>query len=414
MRVPTTPRTSIGSATAHDSMAHRDETALLSPTRGQLLHGRSQPFTPPETPAGRPGDAVVPFTPVDERMPPEAEEHRSAIEDPIFTSRTPRGSGGALPTIQPLFEGASPRAKANLNALVTRHMQGVHNTSRPAPTRAEYLLALSVVPIVSQRYAEAPRRWLQQERRFLDERFGGASRVGKRATLPAAINGRSSYPRIAPLPVSGGARLDEQRRGSTHRLPTPPPASVQPTGSRASRAPPPLPDSTTPTRTRRQRSRQRSQPRTPTRPQPQPQNTGSAQRSWPRRVVAPSREDVNFGSLPDFSPPLSTLPPNSANLLKAEWRGQALDLTNDPNRGLLHPAEIQLASTLRLSCATYLCTKRRIFQARIEAMRIGKEFRKTDSQQACKIDVNKASKLWTAYDRVGWLRQELFSHHLQR
>jgi len=40
---------------------------------------------------------------------------------------------------------------------------------------------------------------------------------------------------------------------------------------------------------------------------------------------------------------------------------------------------------------------------RIDALRIGKEFRKTDAQQACKIDVNKASKLWSAFDKVGWL-----------
>ena len=33
----------------------------------------------------------------------------------------------------------------------------------------------------------------------------------------------------------------------------------------------------------------------------------------------------------------------------------------------------------------------------------GNEFKKTNAQQACKIDVNKASKLWTAFENVGWL-----------
>ena len=89
-----------------------------------------------------------------------------------------------------------------------------------------------------------------------------------------------------------------------------------------------------------------------------------------------------------------------------------LDLSNDPDRHLLHEAEVNLAATLRLSCATYLCSKRRIFQARIEALRIGKEFRKTDAQQACKIDVNKASKLWSAYEKVGWFRKEYFEKYL--
>jgi len=35
-----------------------------------------------------------------------------------------------------------------------------------------------------------------------------------------------------------------------------------------------------------------------------------------------------------------------------------------------------------------------------------KDFRKTDAQQACKIDVNKASKLWTAFDKAGWFQNK--------
>jgi len=45
-------------------------------------------------------------------------------------------------------------------------------------------------------------------------------------------------------------------------------------------------------------------------------------------------------------------------------------------------------------------------------LRIGKEFRKTDAQQACKIDVNKASKLWTAFDKVGWFKKDFFLQRL--
>jgi predicted DNA-binding ribbon-helix-helix protein len=89
-----------------------------------------------------------------------------------------------------------------------------------------------------------------------------------------------------------------------------------------------------------------------------------------------------------------------------------LDLTNDPDRHMLHEAELNLASTLRLVCATYLCSKRRVFEARIEALKIGKEFRKTDAQQACKIDVNKASKLWQSFEKVGWFNPEYFRQYL--
>jgi hypothetical protein len=129
------------------------------------------------------------------------------------------------------------------------------------------------------------------------------------------------------------------------------------------------------------------------------------------RALGTNRDDTDFHSLPDFSPPLETLGSN-AKALKADWKGQMLDLSNDPDKHLLSPAELNLASTLRLSCATYLCSKRRIFEARLRALGVGKEFRKTDAQQACKIDVNKASKLWTAYERVGWFKPEFFHEHL--
>lgn len=115
-----------------------------------------------------------------------------------------------------------------------------------------------------------------------------------------------------------------------------------------------------------------------------------------------AREDKDFESLPDFCPPLSSLP-NKPNSLKVDWRGAPIDLKGDPHAHLLHPDELSLASNLRLDCATYLTSKRRIFIKRIEAFKIGKEFRKTDAQQACKIDVNKASKLWQAFDKVHWL-----------
>jgi len=123
-------------------------------------------------------------------------------------------------------------------------------------------------------------------------------------------------------------------------------------------------------------------------------------------------EDVDYNALPDFSPPVSTLQ-NSPKTLKADWTStNPLNLSGDPERHLLHDTEVTLAATLRLSCATYLCSKRRIFEARLNALRIGKEFRKTDAQQACKIDVNKASKLWTAFDKVGWFNKDFFLQHL--
>ena len=124
-----------------------------------------------------------------------------------------------------------------------------------------------------------------------------------------------------------------------------------------------------------------------------------------------AREDKDFSALPDYCPPLESLP-SKPNSLKVDWKGAPIDLRNDPHYHLLHPDEVALAANLRLDCATYLTSKRRIFIKRIEAYKIGKEFRKTDAQQACKIDVNKASKLWQAFDKVGWLNAKWIVKYL--
>lgn len=119
----------------------------------------------------------------------------------------------------------------------------------------------------------------------------------------------------------------------------------------------------------------------------------------------PAREDKDFNALEDYCPSVSSLP-SRPNSLKVDWKGAPIDLRSDIYASLLHPDEVALAANLRLDCATYLTSKRRIFIKRTECLRIGKEFRKTDAQQACKIDVNKASKLWTAFDKVGWLNSK--------
>lgn len=129
------------------------------------------------------------------------------------------------------------------------------------------------------------------------------------------------------------------------------------------------------------------------------------------RQVA-TREDTGFDSIPDYSPSLSTL--NEDSRFRVQWKGTPLDLSNDPHKHLLHPAEIHLASVLRLSCAVYLTSKRRIFKAKVEGTRQGLRFNRTDSQKACKIDVNKASKLWSAYQSIGWFDEEFINPHLSR
>lgn len=135
----------------------------------------------------------------------------------------------------------------------------------------------------------------------------------------------------------------------------------------------------------------------------------------PRRNASTSEgsvrvHDLNLSQIADYSPPVSTLPPGKS--LRAEWKGAPMDLSGDPDVHLLHAAEIHLASVLRLPAEVYLDSKRRLFAEKVHRLRQGLPFRRTDSQKACRIDVNKASRLFGAFERVGWLDDELFERFL--
>ena len=233
--------------------------------------------------------------------------------------------------------------------VVKDHVARVENLFREAspPREREYALALEFKSQLAKAFSLNPRLWLERERGYLKANRGSSRH----------------YPTIAPA----------ARRSH----------AAAPSGIRKAAAP---------------RTPKAPRAAKPARPTPDPT----------KRVV---REDKDFAALPDFCPPLSSLP-DRPHCLKVDWRGVPLDLSDDPHRHLLDPNEVLLASNLRLDCATYLTSKRRIFIKRIEALRIGKEFRKTDAQQACKIDVNKASKLWQAFEKVGWLNQSWVARYV--
>ncbi|EMD87258.1 hypothetical protein COCC4DRAFT_150697 [Bipolaris maydis ATCC 48331] len=273
----------------------------------------------------------------------------------------------------PLFphdSAASSSSSASQDA-ITHHMQS-HDYARlhSKPSRADYELAVSFRSNVFASATKNPRHWWAQERRF-DDYYG----------RPTGVQKRTALKKLAPAP-------SVRTRQPKVALPRIPPRT--PRAPKAKRSP-------------------LAQVYESFDPAPKPASVSVSPK--PARP-ATNRDDSDYNAIPDYSPPLDTLPKGNSKILKAEWKGQALSLADDPDRDLLHEAELNLAGTLRLNCATYLTSKRRIFQARIEALRIGKEFRKTDAQQACKIDVNKASKLWQSYDRVGWFNPDYFRQYL--
>lgn len=314
--------------------------------------GPNPPISPPISPYTRVRNSIT----MDPRL-------SISDNDPILY---PAPETAASPPSEPLFVPSVPSAEP-LDVLVDNHIASRPQSATSPPKKEDYKLLLFFKSEVMKMWQKDPQDWLRKERQYMRaEKNHSKVRpvVNKLPTiLPAA-----QPPAPAPKPQVA-------RTSSTGRIQKP----------RVTKAPAQNPR---PIRATPMHSRQTA--RVSATPEPRV------------RTVAPNREDKDFDSLPDFTPSILTLP-NSPGCLKVDWKGNPLDLSKDPNRALLHDEELSLAAALRLDCATYLTSKRRIFMRRIDCAKIGKEFRKTDAQQACKIDVNKASKLWTAYERVGWL-----------
>ncbi|KAK6856378.1 SWIRM domain-containing protein [Apiospora arundinis] len=331
--------------------------------------GPNAPISPPISPETRMHDNAF--------SPSVSPKTTTPCKDPILY---PAHELTNSPPQRPLF---APDESVAAQRIVDEHVharsQALFRQASP-PQREDYELALFFKSQVMKKFMENPRGWLQRERaQLLEDRRAGARHNQFRlhpilAAKPQPI--RQHVQRIVKPAAPKPARAPQ------HQVHHHQPSAAAPRPIRSN--PPPI----------------RAVPTTKVIKSPTPEPAS-------RRIVAPNREDKDFLSLPDICPPLSTLPPKS-NSMKVDWKGAPIDLSADPHRDLLHPDELALAANLRLDCATYLTSKRRMFMKRLECLRIGKEFRKTDAQQACKIDVNKASKLWTAFDKVGWLEK----HHV--
>lgn len=293
-----------------------------------------------------------PISPASKTGAPDA-SNTIVVRDPILFPNTDTQSA-------PLQSSLFPDTDAQ--RVVDQHIRAVPaaffppGTSRPE--KQDYLLAIQLKSQTMKLFQKNPNAYLARERNFLIE----TNRLKNERTEAAR-----KYARIAPA-TSNGPRAPRAKQGRSsghgnivkpYRQPKPA-RGVTPEG----------------------------------------------------KVKATRHDDNDFDSVPNYCPPLDSLPAKH-NSLKVDWKpGAPMPLTGDPHIGLLHPDEVLLAANLRLTCAMYLTSKRRIFQRRLEKYRSGKEFRKTDAQQACKIDVNKASKLWQAFDKVGWLDPKHMQEYL--
>jgi hypothetical protein len=298
-----------------------------------------------------------------------------AIKDPVlYPTEDVSTSGVPQP---PLFAPAEIEDhRQAINDHVRAQSSGTFGSTSP-PKTADYELWLSFTCKIMGHCLANRRRWLEDNRALLksDQQASAGASSGA-----GSIAGRHRYHAIMPAKPAIAKPPRAQRADRVSKS-QPAPRSIRASNgtvvaSTATHRPSPV----------------------------RPSGGVSATPEPSRRSVAPNREDKDFNALPDYCPPLQSLYDSDKKNLKVDWKGQPIDLSNDPHAHLLLPEEVALAGNLRLDCATYLTSKRRIFESRLSCLRKGKEFRKTDAQQACKIDVNKASKLWTAFDRVDWLK----------
>lgn len=321
-----------------------------------------------------PSPPISPLTKIgngDNRVAHEANAAAHDAKDPILFPEEPNGPA------KPLFQR---ELSSQAQDMVSEHIEARKFTPLAAgvktPKREDYELVMLFREVGWTRLFESTpayqAAWLERERAQL-KMDALARKGGKAKQVSRPIKEKPLMARPAGLHMASANVVDSAIR------PRSPSKIVKATGSsRPARI-----NASKPVRSRISAT-----------PQPEKKRTTT-------------HADQDFGSIPNYCPPLTTLsstnvmwkPPPAANA--RQFQNHEFDLLQ-----LLHPDEQKIASTLRLDPATYLTSKRRIFVARLKFFHEQKPFRKTHAQNACKIDVNKASKLYMAFESVGWFDED--------
>ncbi|KAK9490585.1 hypothetical protein V1508DRAFT_257992 [Lipomyces doorenjongii] len=341
------------------------------------------PLPPLPTPVMAASDVLIP----DDNRSPAAQRSSTMLSPPPSPFATTDNTSRADPPLFP-SHGLSDLRAAMFRPLVdvVRQNGGAAAVVASSPKAdnkssdkndSEYFQST-----VYEQYAKSPRRWLAAQREMLKlykpqiaTVISVTATTQPPASAPAPRPSRVIKPRPQIQSPSGGMTTRNSAPSSPRIVSKKVrPLNVSPTAF------------TLPTAHKRSSLSPESSPRTST------------------------VHDIEVDDVPDFCPPLSSL--DGTKGMRTDWKGNAMDLSNDPDRELLHSYELQLASVLRLPCAMYLDSKKRIFAERVFRARKGLQFRRTDSQKACRIDVNKATRLFVAFERVGWFDDKWLAPHL--
>lgn len=350
-----------------DSFSQEEQTQ--KPSQGWQLPPIVQTASPPASPLPLPSIACATGFTRDAPLFPETQSERRRSQSPLF-EREPSPSGPQTASVS--VQAAEPPV------------------SQPQPHQSPTQTIRSPWTGIS-----LPQEALQYYQSCVDQ-LRKVPRVGAR--LPAPTKSRSpERDAISQQQVSRLAR----NSGVTKPRPQPRTMVSRP---KASIATSPI-RATPPPRRRTPKAKTLSEFHNEAFPTQQSKH----KRAAPSKKIADS--GVHWRELPDYSPSTSDLDA-SGKQLKVFWDAQWLDISQDADFHELHSQEQNIASALRLHCDKYLYNKRKIFMARLQAIKDGKNFTKTAAQGACGIDVNKASKLWETFERVGWFEEHHFKQFL--
>lgn len=121
-----------------------------------------------------------------------------------------------------------------------------------------------------------------------------------------------------------------------------------------------------------------------------------------------------MGSIPNFEPSFSGIPKRQFERA-IKKTGCVPNLWNSKDFRdieLVHgidSREALIMKAFNLTPLQYADTKRRLFAEKARKTKLSIAFKKTDAQKACRIDVNKASKLHEVFESLGLLDDKLFT-----
>lgn len=376
-------------------------------TEGRATVGAGQLHTPQEqrhdsfTDDHTKGRDAQRVAPVDTLSPPASPDQ--AVVRPFNSPATHPQTDG------PLFPDNN---SSNSNVpLFDSHIEPAEPSLRQVPPAPSHAYVRGTTIRLERTREAAHQYWLDRmaelDRMRAEQRAAG--------TLP--------FPQPSPAAVPRDNESDRQlqlltRSAGVAKIRSPPKAAAKPKAARAAQSPP------TRALTPEQEIAHVRRSRTPRTAHKKleadfldeafpAENEKKHRRAAPSKQTASKEEDVHWRDLPDYAPPVETLD-DPTKKFKVGWNQttSAFRLEDEPDVDCLHPQELQLAKVLRLRPVQYLANKRRIFARKVSTLKEGKSFTKTTAQNVTNIDVNKASRLWEAFDNAGWLDKHWFEKYL--